>query len=42
MAVDILHCEFIKAGIKAVRLGPGTDSKNDIKYDSRYKSFKEL
>jgi len=25
-----LHGEFLKAGIKAVRLGPGNDDKNDI------------
>lgn len=30
VAVDILHGEFTKAGLRAVRVGPGYDEKNEL------------
>lgn len=39
IAVDILHSEFMKAGIKAIRIGPGYDDKNDFKLDKNYKIY---
>ncbi|KRW99001.1 P-loop containing nucleoside triphosphate hydrolase [Pseudocohnilembus persalinus] len=40
VAVDILHCEFQKAGLRSVRIGPGYDERNEIMHDPRYRNMK--
>jgi regulator of nonsense transcripts 1 len=42
IAVDKLHQELVRAGLKSVRVGPCADSKNRLQEDSRFESYKEL
>jgi hypothetical protein len=39
IAVDLLHSEFLKAGIKAIRIGPGFDDRNEFRMDKNYKIY---
>ncbi|KAL4510686.1 hypothetical protein ABPG72_004840 [Tetrahymena utriculariae] len=41
IAVDILHKEFIKSGIRACRIGPGSESKNELMQDPKYRTYIE-
>jgi hypothetical protein len=39
IAVDLLHNEFQKAGIRAIRIGPGNDEKNEYFVENSYRSY---
>jgi len=42
IAIDLLHSEFLRAGIKAIRIGPGYDDRNEFKNDKNYKIYNDL
>ena len=39
VAVDLLYSEFMQAGIKAMRIGPGYDDRHEFKMDKNYQQY---
>ena len=39
IAVDLLHSEFLKAGLRSLRIGPGNDERNELIQDFRYQNY---